>query len=175
MYEFGPLTEYIQGLGAFDERGPLSLYFMGMHGSAFANKAVQAADVLLAVGCRFDDRVTGQVSSFAPAARAAEALGAGGIIHMDISSKQIGKIIPITVPIQGDCRVNLQAVRPSMWLLLLVELILFLDGDWQFIYIYLYLSIYIYIDLYIYIYLPIYTYIYIYVYIYTYIHSFCLC
>src|SRR5207244_68821 len=70
-----PCTTTLLGLGAFDEHDPKSLYMLGMHGSAFANYAVQECDCLIAVGARFDDRVTGNLATFAPKAK---------IIHIDI-------------------------------------------------------------------------------------------
>ena len=66
-----PVTTTLQGLGAFDELDPLSLHMLGMHGSAYANLAMQDADLIIALGARFDDRVTGKIDKFAPHARAA--------------------------------------------------------------------------------------------------------
>lgn len=105
-----PVTTSLQGLGAFDERDPLSLHMLGMHGSVYANKAIQDADLVLALGARFDDRVTGRVADFAPEARRAAAEGRGGIIHFDISAKQVGKIVPSTVSIVGDAQYNLKEI-----------------------------------------------------------------
>jgi acetolactate synthase-1/2/3 large subunit len=99
-------------MGAFDERDPLSLHMLGMHGSVYANKAIQDADLVIAIGARFDDRVTGRVPDFAPEARRAAAENRGGIIHFDISGKQIGKIIPPTVSVLGDTKYNLQQLLP---------------------------------------------------------------
>ena len=86
-----PVTTTLQGMGVFDELDPLSLHMLGMHGSAYANHAMQKADVIIAVGARFDDRVTGNLKLFAPAAKQAAAEGRGGIIHLEISSKNINK------------------------------------------------------------------------------------
>ena len=61
-----PVTTTLQGLGAFDQRDPKSLDMLGMHGSAAANTAIQNADCIIALGARFDDRVTGNISKFAP-------------------------------------------------------------------------------------------------------------
>ena len=105
-----PVTTSLQGMGAFDERDPLSLHMLGMHGSVYANKAMQTADVIVAVGARFDDRVTGRVVDFAPEAKRASAENRGGIIHLDISQKQVGKIVTPTVAIIGDAQVNLEAL-----------------------------------------------------------------
>src|SRR5215213_9411573 len=77
-----PCTTTLLGLGAFDEHSPLAMYMLGMHGSAFANYAVQECDCLIAVGARFDDRVTGNLASFAPHAK---------IIHIDIDPSSISK------------------------------------------------------------------------------------
>lgn len=107
-----PVTTSLQGMGAFDERDPLSLHMLGMHGSVYANRAIQNADVVVAIGARFDDRVTGRVADFAPEARRAAKEGCGGIIHFDISRKQIGKIIPVDVSILGDAKYNLQKMLP---------------------------------------------------------------
>lgn len=109
-----PVTTSLQGMGAFDERDPLSLHMLGMHGSVYANKAIQDADAIIAIGARFDDRVTGRVPDFAPEARRAGAEGRGGIIHFDIQGKQIGKIVPANVSIVGDAKYNLQQIMPKV-------------------------------------------------------------
>ena len=70
-----PVCTTLQGLGAFDETAEKSLHMLGMHGSAYANLAMQHADVIIALGACFDDRVTGKVDSFHPAARVAAAEG----------------------------------------------------------------------------------------------------
>ncbi len=107
-----PVTTTLQGLGAFDEQSPLSLKMLGMHGSAYANYAMQAADLIIAVGARFDDRVTGRVADFAPEARRAEREGRGGIIHFDIAPENINKAIPVTLGVEGDALRNLEALIP---------------------------------------------------------------
>ncbi len=109
-----PVTTTLQGLGAFDQRSPLSLDMLGMHGSAYANWAMHHADCIIAVGARFDDRVTGNVKLFAPAARAAEREGRGGFIHFDISPEQINKAVPVTIGVEGDARKNLELVLPMI-------------------------------------------------------------
>jgi acetolactate synthase-1/2/3 large subunit len=86
-------------MGAFDELNPLSLCMLGMHGSAFANYAVQESDCLIAVGARFDDRVTGNLSTFAPHAK---------IIHIDIDPSSISKNVDIDVPVVGDAKASLE-------------------------------------------------------------------
>ncbi len=90
-----PVTTTVHGLGAFPETDPLSLRMLGMHGTHYANYSVQGSDVLIAVGARFDDRVTGKVSLFAPKAK---------IIHIDIDPSSISKTIPVHVPIVGDVK-----------------------------------------------------------------------
>jgi acetolactate synthase-1/2/3 large subunit len=79
-------------LGAFDEADPRALHMLGMHGSVYANYAMQHADVIIALGARFDDRVTGNLKKFAPKAVEAARMGRGGIFHFEISPKQINKV-----------------------------------------------------------------------------------
>jgi acetolactate synthase-1/2/3 large subunit len=83
------------GLGSFPETHPLSLLMLGMHGTVYANRSVQHCDVLIAVGSRFDDRVTGKVSEFAPHAK---------IIHMDIDPSSISKNVKVDVDLVGDVK-----------------------------------------------------------------------
>jgi len=109
-----PVCTTLQGLGAFDESNPLSLHMLGMHGSAYANLAMQQADVIIALGGRFDDRVTGKVDQFAPAARAAAAQGRGGIIHFEIQPKNVNKVVNASIPILGDVTTNLAALVPMI-------------------------------------------------------------
>jgi len=106
------VTTTLQGLGVFDETDPKSLHMIGMHGSAYANLAMQQADVVIALGARFDDRVTGKIPHFAPAARAAAAQGRGGFIHFEILPKNINKVVDATIPILGDVTENLGAMLP---------------------------------------------------------------
>ncbi|HLL90495.1 MAG TPA: thiamine pyrophosphate-binding protein, partial [Tepidisphaeraceae bacterium] len=87
-----PCTTTLLGMGAFDELDPRTLHMLGMHGSAYANYAVQECDVLIAVGARFDDRVTGNLASFAPHAR---------IIHIDIDPSSMGKTVDVDFPVIG--------------------------------------------------------------------------
>ena len=98
-----PCTTTLLGLGAFDETSPLALYMLGMHGSAFANYAVQECDCLIAVGARFDDRVTGNLAAFAPRAK---------IIHVDIDPSSISKNVDVDIPVVGDARLSLEAMLP---------------------------------------------------------------
>ncbi|KAG0143755.1 hypothetical protein CROQUDRAFT_660844 [Cronartium quercuum f. sp. fusiforme G11] len=102
-----PVTTTLMGMGAFDEEDPKSLHMLGMHGSAYANLAMQDADVIIALGARFDDRVTGKVDTFAPHARAAALQGRGGIIHFEVQPKNINKVIEATCAIEGDVVENL--------------------------------------------------------------------
>ena len=88
-----PVTHTLLGVGAIDETDPLSYGYMGMHGWKHVNKAIQSSDLLIALGMRFDDRVTGSVSTYAPNAR---------IIHVDIDPSEIGKNVAVDVPIVGD-------------------------------------------------------------------------
>lgn len=107
-----PVTTTLQGLGAYDETDERSLHMLGMHGSAYANFAMQQADVIIALGARFDDRVTGKVDTFAPAARAAASQGRGGIIHFEIQPKNINKVVNASIPVLGDVVSNMAALVP---------------------------------------------------------------
>ncbi|KAF7986571.1 hypothetical protein HWV62_26322 [Athelia sp. TMB] len=109
-----PVTTTLQGLGAFDELNERSLHMLGMHGSAYANLAMQEADVIIALGGRFDDRVTGKIDTFAPAAKAAAAQGRGGIIHFEIQPKNINKVVNASIPILGDVVANLAQLVPMI-------------------------------------------------------------
>ncbi|HYM91601.1 MAG TPA: biosynthetic-type acetolactate synthase large subunit, partial [bacterium] len=100
-----PVTTTLMGKGGFPETDPLSLGMLGMHGTAYANYAINAADVILAVGVRFDDRVTGRLKDFAPHAR---------FIHIDIDPAEIGKNKPAHVPIVGDAREALRVLAPQL-------------------------------------------------------------
>jgi len=94
-----PCTTTLLGLGAFDENDARSLHMLGMHGAAYANYAVQESDCLIAIGARFDDRVTGNLKAFAPKAR---------IIHVDIDPASISKNVRVDIPVVGDARLCLQ-------------------------------------------------------------------
>lgn len=97
-----PVTTTLMGLGAFPSDDPLSLRMPGMHGTYVANMAMNSADLLIGVGARFDDRVTGKLSTFAPKAK---------IIHIDIDPTSIRKTIQVDVPVVGDCRMALEGIR----------------------------------------------------------------
>ncbi|KAF2139351.1 uncharacterized protein K452DRAFT_300404 [Aplosporella prunicola CBS 121167] len=109
-----PVTTTLQALGGYNEFDDKSLHMLGMHGSAYANMAMQEADLILALGARFDDRITGSVSRFAPAARAAEAEGRGGIVHFEIMPKNINKVIQATEAVEGDVSANLATLIPQL-------------------------------------------------------------
>ncbi|MDP2904700.1 MAG: biosynthetic-type acetolactate synthase large subunit [Candidatus Omnitrophota bacterium] len=90
-----PVTWTLMGIGAFPSAHPFALGMLGMHGTAYANHAVTAADLIIAVGARFDDRVTGRTDTFAPTAK---------IIHIDIDPSSISKNTRVDVPIVGDAK-----------------------------------------------------------------------
>jgi acetolactate synthase-1/2/3 large subunit len=103
-----PVTTTLLGISSFPESHPLAIGLPGMHGPASVNHAINEADVLLAVGMRFDDRITGKISEFAPNAK---------IIHIEIEAAEIEKVVPTEVPIHGDARDMLERlttmVQPS--------------------------------------------------------------
>ncbi|EGU74990.1 acetolactate synthase I/II/III large subunit [Fusarium oxysporum f. sp. conglutinans race 2 54008] len=107
-----PVTTTLQGLGAYDELDEKSLHMLGMHGSAYANMAMQEADLIIALGARFDDRVTLSIAKFAPGAKAAAAEGRGGIVHFEIMPKNINKVVQATEAIEGDVAANLKELLP---------------------------------------------------------------
>jgi acetolactate synthase-1/2/3 large subunit len=100
-----PVAHTLLGVSAMDETHPLSLGFVGMHGWKHVNKVIQSCDLLIALGMRFDDRVTGHVPTFAPYAR---------IIHVDIDPAEIGKNVAVEVPIVGDVKRVLAALLPQI-------------------------------------------------------------
>ncbi len=97
-----PVVTTLLGIGCFPESHVLSYGMLGMHGMAYANMAVDAADVVIAIGMRFDDRATGKVSGFAPHAK---------IIHIDIDPAEIGKNVRVDVPIVGDVKAVLRGLN----------------------------------------------------------------
>ncbi|KAJ5386282.1 hypothetical protein N7509_008823 [Penicillium cosmopolitanum] len=109
-----PVTTSLQGLGAFDEMDPKALHMLGLHGSGYANMAIQKADLIIALGARFDDRMTGSIPKFAPEAKLAANQGRGGIIHFDISPKNINKVVEATVAVIGDCAESLRLLLPRV-------------------------------------------------------------
>jgi len=97
-----PVVTTLLGISSFPESHVLSYGWLGMHGMAYANMAVDAADLIIAIGMRFDDRATARVSGFAPHAH---------IIHIDIDPAEIGKNVRVDVPIVGDVKVVLEALN----------------------------------------------------------------
>jgi acetolactate synthase-1/2/3 large subunit len=97
-----PVTTTLMGLGSFPGSDSLSLGMIGMHGTYRANMATAEADLMLAVGVRFDDRVTGKVETFAKQAK---------IIHVDIDPTSIRKNVPVWLPIVGDCKKTLEGLN----------------------------------------------------------------
>ncbi|MBI5579938.1 MAG: biosynthetic-type acetolactate synthase large subunit [Deltaproteobacteria bacterium] len=97
-----PVTTSLMGLGAFPGSDPLFLGMIGMHGTYAANMSASTCDLMLAVGVRFDDRVTGKTDAFARQA---------AIVHIDIDPTSIRKNIPVSVPLVGDCRISLQMLN----------------------------------------------------------------
>lgn len=100
-----PVTTTLMAMGAYDQNRPESLDMLGMHGSAYANYAVQHSDLLISVGARFDDRVTGNLDTFAPHAK---------IIHIDLDPANIGKNVHVDIPVVGDAKEVLDELIPML-------------------------------------------------------------
>ena len=100
-----PVITTLLGLSGFPGNHPLSLGMLGMHGMYWSNMAVDQADLIVGLGMRFDDRVTGKASTFAPHAR---------IIHLDIEPTQVGRNVPVEVPLVGDAKKVLSALVPQV-------------------------------------------------------------
>ena len=100
-----PVITTLLGLGSFPGGHPLSMGMLGMHGMYWSNLSVDQADLIVGVGMRFDDRVTGKVDTFAPHAR---------IIHIDIDATQIGRNVPVEVPVVGDAKALLHQLAPMV-------------------------------------------------------------
>ena len=96
-----PVTTTLMGVGCFPEDHPLSLGMLGMHGTKYANYSIQESDLILAIGARFDDRVTGKISSFAPRAK---------IVHIDVDPAEVGKNVRVDIPVVGDAKNALQGL-----------------------------------------------------------------
>lgn len=108
-----PVVTTLMGKGTFPETHPLSLGMLGMHGAKYANYAMTESDLIIAIGARFDDRVTGKIGSFAPNAK---------VIHIDIDPAEISKNVEANIPIVGDARAILKELikalrqkRESKW------------------------------------------------------------
>jgi len=100
-----PVTTTLLGLGCFPETDPLALRMLGMHGSVTANYATHHCDLMVSVGARFDDRVTGKISEFAPRAE---------IAHIDIDPSAISKSVPVDIPVVGDAKNILRNLIPQV-------------------------------------------------------------
>ncbi len=100
-----PVATTLMGLGGFPGDHPLSVGMLGMHGSKYANYAISDCDLLVAVGVRFDDRVTGKLESFAPNAQ---------VIHIDIDQAEIGKNVRVDFPVAGDVRLCLREIMKQL-------------------------------------------------------------
>src|SRR5579862_6376579 len=100
-----PVALTLLGLGAFPASHPLSLGMMGMHGEAWVNSAIQNADLLIALGMRFDDRVTGKLSTYAPNAKK---------VHIEIDRAEINKNVHVDAPLVGDLRAVLERLLPGV-------------------------------------------------------------
>jgi len=100
-----PVTTTLMGKGAFPEDHPLALGMLGMHGTRYANYAIIDSDLLIAVGARFSDRVTGKIQSFAPNAK---------VIHIDIDPAELGKNVKVDVPIVGDAKSILKKLTTTL-------------------------------------------------------------
>ena len=100
-----PVALTLLGLGSFPASHPLCLGMMGMHGEAFVNTAIQEADLLLAFGMRFDDRVTGKLATYAPKAKK---------IHIEIDPSEVGKNVAVDVALVGDLRTVLESLLPEL-------------------------------------------------------------
>jgi acetolactate synthase-1/2/3 large subunit len=114
-----PVTTTLTGIGSIPTEHPLNLGMLGMHGTKYANYAIQESDLVIAVGARFDDRVTGKLESFATNAR---------VIHIDIDPAEISKNVPVNIPIVGDAKHILKALtkyvkccNSEFWLAKIIE------------------------------------------------------
>ena len=109
-----PVTTTLHAMGVFSELHPLSMHMLGMHGAAYANYAIQASDLIIAVGSRFDDRTTGVLGKYAPLAKKAHEEGTGGFVHFDIEPSQFGRVINPSVAVAGECKGALQQLLPMI-------------------------------------------------------------
>ena len=99
-----PVTNTLLGKGAFPESHPLALGMLGMHGTAYANRAVEHCDLIMSVGSRWDDRIVGKLSEFCPRARK---------IHVDIDPSEVNKVVQVDCAVIGDARRVLEALLPQ--------------------------------------------------------------
>jgi len=100
-----PVTTTLLGLGTFPQDNKLSLGMLGMHGTAYANHSIMESDLIIAVGARFDDRVTGKLDEFAPHAK---------VIHIDIDPTSVSKSVEVDIPIVGDAKAVLKQLNKSV-------------------------------------------------------------
>ncbi|HNX24827.1 MAG TPA: biosynthetic-type acetolactate synthase large subunit [Spirochaetota bacterium] len=100
-----PVTTTLLGMGTYPETDPLSMEMLGMHGTYYANYAVHNSDLLIAIGARFDDRVTGKISDFIPNAK---------VIHIDIDPASVSKNVLVDIPIVGDCKKILKEMNKEI-------------------------------------------------------------
>ena len=100
-----PVTHTLLGLGGFPGDHPLFAGMLGLHGAMYANKVVTECDLLIALGARFDDRVTGKIAGFAPGA---------SVIHVDIDPAEIGKNVQVHLPVAGDVKTVMQQIIPLL-------------------------------------------------------------
>eukprot|EP00833_Pecoramyces_ruminatium_P013741 jgi/Orpsp1_1/1187773/evm.model.d7180000060045.1 len=107
-----PVATSFQGLGCFNENDPMALHMIGMHGSVYGNLAIQAADVVIVLGSRMDERATANTDLYCISARKAERKGYGGIIQFEIQPKNINKKVQITEAVEGDVTENLKKLLP---------------------------------------------------------------
>jgi acetolactate synthase-1/2/3 large subunit len=109
-----PVTSTIHGCGIYDENEELSLRWCGMHGSAAANYAIQNADLIIALGSRFDDRTTGKISEYAPKAVQASKEKRGGIIHVNIEESELDFVIKSDYKFNMGCKPFLKELLPHI-------------------------------------------------------------
>ena len=100
-----PVTTTLLGLGIFPQDNELSLGMLGMHGTAYANHSIMESDLIIAVGARFDDRVTGKLEAFAPHAK---------VIHIDIDPASVSKTVDVDIPIVGDAKAILKQLNKAV-------------------------------------------------------------
>ena len=109
-----PVTTTLHALGCFDERHPLALNMLGMHGHPTPNYMIQEADLIINIGSRFDDRITGRIGDFIPEAKAAAQKGRGGIIHVDIRASENAKQVKPTFFVHSTGKKFLQTMNQQM-------------------------------------------------------------
>lgn len=109
-----PVTTTIHAMGCFDETNDLSLEFLGMHGNVAANYAMQNADLIIALGTRFDDRITGNIQKFAPEAAKAYKNKTGGIVHVNVNDSEINKVLNTNYNFHTTCSKFLKGIKPHI-------------------------------------------------------------